>query len=62
MISKLIILITGGIFLLIGLIMLITPGPGIIFIAMGLGILGLKFPGAKKIVQKLNSKFNKKAK
>jgi len=60
MISKLIVLIIGGIIILIGLIMLITPGPGLVFIAMGLGILGLKFPAAKKIVQKIKSKFTKK--
>ena len=39
MIEKVFVIILASISITLGLIMLITPGPGLLFIAIGLGIL-----------------------
>ena len=38
--------------LLLGLIMLVTPGPGIVTIILGLAILGTEFVWAKKLMKR----------
>lgn len=45
---KIVIAVIGITLLLFGTIMLITPGPGIVVIIAGLGILGLEFAWAKR--------------
>lgn len=45
---RIIVLVVGGAFLVIGVAMLILPGPAIIFIPLGLAILATEFPWAKR--------------
>ncbi len=45
---RIVIAVVGGTILLIGLVMLLTPGPGVLVIAAGLGILGLEFAWARR--------------
>ncbi len=45
---RIVIAVVGGSVLLLGCIMLLTPGPGVLGIAAGLGILGLEFAWAKR--------------
>lgn len=40
--------VVGGSVLLIGCVMIFTPGPGVLGIAAGLGILGLEFAWARR--------------
>ena len=67
------VLILGTVFLLMGLVMMVTPGPGLLFIFMGLTILAIEIEwarelnkqglqGLEKIVAKLKSVFRKKPK
>ena len=62
MVSKIIVTVIGGIFVIIGLIMLVTPGPGLVFLALGLGIWSTKFPAVKKYVNKVKAKIKERSK
>jgi uncharacterized protein (TIGR02611 family) len=50
---RLIVAVIGGTVLLLGLVMLVTPGPGIPFVAAGLGILALEFYWARRWLARL---------
>jgi len=45
-------IVMGFTVLLLGLIMLVTPGPGIVTIILGLAILGTEFVWAKKLMKR----------
>lgn len=64
-------MVIGFVLLILGLIMLVTPGPGILFIFFGLSILALEIEwarelnkqgiqGLERIVAKIKSFFKKK--
>ncbi|MEY3273878.1 MAG: hypothetical protein RLZZ279_10 [Actinomycetota bacterium] len=64
-------MVVGFILLILGLIMMVTPGPGILFIFFGLSILALEIEwarelnkqgmqGLERIVAKIKSFFNRK--
>ncbi len=53
---KLIILVVGSTVVLIGLVMIVTPGPAVIFIPLGLALLGTEFVWAKRLLKKIRSK------
>lgn len=44
---RIVVAIVGATVLLIGLVMLVTPGPGLVVIPIGLAILGLEFAWAR---------------
>lgn len=50
---RLIVLVIGTTVLLLGLIMLVTPGPGLIVIPIGLGILSLEFAWARRLLRRV---------
>jgi len=41
--------VSGGVVILLGGIMLVTPGPGLVMIAVGLAILGTEFVWARRL-------------
>jgi len=43
----------GGLVIAAGLVMLVTPGPGILVTLAGLGILGREFPAARRQLRRL---------
>src|ERR1041385_9181505 len=47
--------IVGSIVLLVGLMMLVLPGPGLVVIPLGLAILAIDFPWAKVAIQKIRA-------
>jgi len=64
-------IILGSVLLLMGLVMMVTPGPGILFIFFGLSILALEIEwarelnkqgvqGLEKIVARIKSFFRRK--
>ena len=59
---KTIIFIVGLIITILGIIMLFTPGQGILTIIFGLGILATEFIWAKNLNQKLKKYLKKKGK
>jgi len=55
-IRRFIILVVGSTVLLIGIIMFITPGPAVIVIPLGLGILALEFAWARRLLKKAKAR------
>jgi len=66
-------MIVGFVLLILGLIMMVTPGPGLLFIFFGLSVLSLEIEwarelnkaglqGLEKIVAKIKSAFKRKQK
>lgn len=49
---RLVIAVIGGTVLLIGIVMLVTPGPAIIVIPMGLAILAIEFAWARRLLRR----------
>jgi uncharacterized protein (TIGR02611 family) len=45
--------VVGGTILLFGIVMLVTPGPGLVVIPVGLAILGLEFAWARSWLRKI---------
>ncbi len=45
---RIVIGVVGATVLLVGLVMLVTPGPGLVVIPVGLAILGLEFAWARR--------------
>ncbi len=54
--KKIIVAVAGFTILLIGIIMIVTPGPASLVIPLGLTILASEFLWAKKILEKLKEK------
>jgi len=54
--KRLIKVVVGFTVLLLGLIMLVTPGPGIVTIILGLAILGTEFVWAKRLMKRLKKR------
>jgi tellurite resistance protein TerC len=52
--------IVGSIVLLVGLVMLVLPGPAVLVIPLGLAILAIDFPWAKVVMQKARIWFTRK--
>ena len=52
---RIVVAVIGGSILLIGIAMVILPGPAIIVIPVGLGVLGLEFAWARYWLRKLRT-------
>ena len=50
---RIVITIVGTTILLLGVVMIVTPGPAIVFIPVGLAILGLEFAWARSWLRRL---------
>jgi len=57
--KKLIIIVTGFTILMIGIAMIVLPGPAIIVVPLGLGILSTEFVWAAMLLKKIKGKFQK---
>jgi uncharacterized protein (TIGR02611 family) len=51
--KRIAIAIVGGTVLLVGIAMIILPGPAVVVIPIGLGILGLEFAWARRWLRKI---------
>lgn len=51
---RIVVCVVGGTVLLFGLVLMFTPGPALIVIPIGLGILGLEFVWARRWMLKLS--------
>ncbi|HET7672970.1 MAG TPA: PGPGW domain-containing protein [Candidatus Saccharimonadales bacterium] len=56
LLKKMAIFIAGSAFLLAGIIMLVTPGPGLVAIIAGLVILSVEFEWAERYLHKAKKK------
>lgn len=57
--KRLIIIIVGFTVLLVGIAMILLPGPAVLVIPLGLGILASELVWAKRILNKIKGKFQK---
>lgn len=57
--KKLVVGVIGSTILLIGLVLLILPGPGFIVIIIGLGILATEFVWAKRLLERAKNHYEK---
>ena len=55
---RIVISAVGGTVLLIGVVMIVTPGPALIFIPVGLAILGLEFAWARAWLKRLRQRIS----
>ena len=51
-VRKLVVLVIGGTILIVGMIMIVTPGPGVLVIAAGLGVLAVEFVWARTLLRR----------
>ena len=58
-IRKVVVFLVGGTVLLVGIIMIVTPGPAFVVIPMGLGILAMEFAWARNLLKKAKAMFEK---
>ena len=56
--KRIAITLVGGTVLLLGIVMLITPGPAIVVIPLGLAILGLEFAWARHWMKRLRERIS----
>lgn len=52
---RLIIAVVGGTVILIGIVMIFTPGPAVVVIPLGLGILATEFVWARNLLKKVKT-------
>lgn len=57
--KRLIIAVVGSTVLCIGLAMIVLPGPAVVVIPLGLGILATEFVWARRMLKKVKTKFQK---
>jgi len=55
---RIVIGVTGGTILLLGIVMLVTPGPALIVIPVGLAILGLEFAWARLWLKRIRRRIS----
>ena len=61
-IKKIIVTIVGFTILIIGVLLIVLPGPASIVIPFGLAILATEFVWARNLLNKIKSKFKRKSK
>jgi len=54
-VRKVAVAVGGVVLILAGVVMLVIPGPGLVAIAAGLGLLGTEFPAARRISLRLQA-------
>jgi hypothetical protein len=52
---RIVVAVIGGTITLIGVAMVVLPGPAIVFVPLGLGVLGLEFAWARYWLRKLRN-------
>jgi len=52
------VLVVGSTILVIGVIMLVAPGPAIVVIPVGLAVLGMEFAWARRFLRKIRARIS----
>lgn len=58
--KRVILIVVGFTILLLGIVMIVLPGPAIIVIPLGLGVLATELLWARTLLHKLTSRFQKR--
>lgn len=59
--AKLVVAVVGTALILLGLPLLVLPGPGILLILAGLALLSLEFPWAKKLSERAKERWKRRS-
>jgi uncharacterized protein (TIGR02611 family) len=57
--KRVIVIVVGFTVLLLGIVMIVLPGPAFIVIPLGLGILATEFVWARRLLNKIKSKISR---
>lgn len=55
-VRRVVVFVAGIVVLLLGIMMLVAPGPGILTVVLGLGILAMEFVWARRLLKRLREK------
>ena len=55
-VRKLVVAFVGSTVLFIGILMIVLPGPAVVFIPLGIGILAIEFIWARKLLKRIKEK------
>lgn len=55
---RVIVAVIGGTVVLAGIIMIVTPGPAMVLIPMGLAILAIEFAWARRLLKRVKNELN----
>lgn len=55
-VKRLIILVIGSSVVLVGLVLIVTPGPAILVVPLGLAILAIEFAWARRLLERMKEK------
>ncbi len=58
---RIVVAVVGATVLLLGIVMLVTPGPGLVFIPVGLAILSIEFAWARNWLRRVREEISRKA-
>ncbi len=58
MARRIVVLVVGATVLLVGIVMIVTPGPGLIVIPLGLAILSIEFAWARHWLRKVRERIS----
>ncbi|XVQ15441.1 PGPGW domain-containing protein [Spirillospora sp. CA-255316] len=53
LVRKIAVAVGGVLLILAGIVMMVLPGPGVVAILAGLGLLGTEFPAARRVSERL---------
>jgi len=54
--KRVVIAVLGGTVLLVGVVMIVTPGPAVVMIPLGLAILAIEFAWARRLLKRVRDK------
>ncbi len=54
-VQKIVVAVAGGVLIVLGIALLVLPGPGLLLIALGLFVLSFEFDWARRLVESLRS-------
>jgi hypothetical protein len=60
--QKTLVTVVGGIIMAVGMVMLVTPGPGLVVLAVGLAVLGREYHWARRLQARVLAKLGRKPK
>ena len=46
----------GGVVILVGVVLLVLPGPGLLVIALGLAVLATEYPAARRLLDRVKAR------
>jgi len=58
-VRRAVVAVVGGLLLLVGVALLVLPGPGLLVIAAGVAVLSLEFPWARRVLDRIRDLFRK---